>query len=90
MHAALVNVTIDPSQQDAARSALQSQIVPMVKAAPGFITGYWVDRENGKGFSFVVFESEEQARQAAPPTGASPSPGVTVDSTEIREVVAHA
>ena len=90
MHAALVTVTIDPDQADAAQSALQEQVVPMVRAAPGFVTGYWVDRSDGKGFSFVVFESEAQARQTAPPAGASPAPGVSVDSAEIVEIVAHA
>jgi len=90
MHAALVTVTIAPDEADAARAALHEQVVPMIKAAPGFIAGYWVDRADGKGFSFVLWESEEQARQVAPPPGASPAPGVTVDSTEILEVVAHA
>ncbi len=85
-----MTVTIDPAQADAARSVLNEQLVPMVKAAPGFIAGYWVEPADGKGFSFVLFESEAQARQTAPPTGASPAPGVTVDSTEFREVVAHA
>ena len=88
MHAALVTVTIDPAQ--AARVALEEQVVPMVRSAPGFVAGYWVDPVDGKGLSFVVFESEAQARQTAPPAGASPAPGVTVDSTQILEVVAHA
>jgi len=90
MHAALLTVTIDPAQADAARVALAEQVVPMVRSAPGFVAGYWVDPVDGKGLSFVVFESEAQARQTAPPAGASPAPGVTVDSTQILEVVAHA
>jgi hypothetical protein len=90
MHARVITVTIAPDQADAARSALHGQVVPMVKAEPGFVTGYWSEGSNGKGLAFVVFESEEQARQAAPPAGASPAPGVTVDSTEIFEVVAQA
>jgi hypothetical protein len=38
----------------------------------------------------VLFETEEQARQAAPPVGVSPFAGVTVDSAEFREVAASA
>ncbi len=90
MHARLITVSVAPDQADAARSALHSQVVPMVKAEPGFISGYWGDRSDGKGLAFVLFESEEQARRAAPPAGASPAPGVTIDSTEIFEVVAQA
>ena len=90
MYAALVSVKIDPAQVDAARSMLESQVVPMVKAAPGFIAGYWTEPTDGNGFSFVVFETEDQARQTAPPAGTSPGPGVTVDTVEFREVVAHA
>lgn len=90
MHGALVSVKIDPDQADAARSMLESQVVPTVKASPGFIAGYWTEPTDGKGFSFVVFETEDQARQAAPPAGASPAPGVTVDTAEFREVIAHA
>jgi hypothetical protein len=90
MHAALVTVTIAPGEADAARAALHEQVVPMVKAASGFVAGDWVERSDGTGFSFVLWESADRARQVAPPPGASPAPGVTVDSTEILEVVAHA
>ena len=90
MYAALVSVNIDPAQIDTARSMLNSDVVPMVKAAPGFIAGYWLGPVDGKGVSVVLFETEAQARETAPPAGASPSPGVTVDTMEIREVVAHA
>jgi hypothetical protein len=38
----------------------------------------------------VVFETEDQARQTAPPAGASPAPGVTVDTVEFRPVIAQA
>lgn len=90
MYAALVTVSIDPAQEDAARANLQSQVVPMVKAAPGFIAGYWLTPADGTGLSCVLFETEAQARQTAPPAGTSPGPGVTVDTVEFREVAAHA
>jgi hypothetical protein len=90
MYAALVSVKIDPAQADSARSMLESQVVPSVKAAPGFVAGYWLEPKDGRGYSMVLFETEDQARQTAPPAEASPTPGVTVDMVEFREVVAHA
>ena len=89
MHAALVTVTIDPATADTSKSVLQEQIIPMVKASPGFIAGYWLEPKDGQGFSFVVFDSEDQARQGAPPAGSSPPAGVTVDDVEFRSVVGH-
>ena len=90
MHAALVAVKIDPDQADASQAALESQVVPMVKAAPGFIAGYWMEPVDDNAYSIVLFDTEEHARAAAPPEGASPAPGVTVVRGEFREVVAHA
>lgn len=90
MYAALVSVKIDPAQADAARSMLEKEVVPMVKAAPGFIAGYWLAPTDGRGYSVVLFETEEQARQTAPPVGATPAPGVTVEHAQFQEVIAHA
>jgi hypothetical protein len=90
MYAAMVNVTIDAALQDEALAGLKSQVIPMVSASPGFITGYWLTPVDGKSPAMVVFETEEQARQAAPPVGPAPMPGVTVDSVEFREVAASA
>jgi len=90
MYAALVSVKIDPAKVDEAKSMLQSDVVPMVKAAPGFIAGYWLEPTDGRGYSVVLFETEEQARQTAPPVGASPTPAVTVEHVQFQEVIAHA
>jgi hypothetical protein len=90
MHAALVTVTIDPTELDQAQTALREQVIPMVSAAPGFVAGYWLEPADGQGLSLVLFETEEQARQAAPPAGASPTPGVTVAAVEFRLVTASA
>ncbi len=90
MHAVLMTVTIDPAGLDQAQKALHEEINPMVSAAPGFIAGYWLDPTDGEGLSLVVFETEEQARQTAPPPGASPTPGVTIANVQFRPVVASA
>ena len=88
MHAVVVRVTIEDF--DAAVAALREQVVPRVKQVPGFVTGYWTRKEED-GLSMIVFESEEGAQRAAEmlPT-VTPPQGVTVESVEVREVVAHA
>jgi hypothetical protein len=67
MHAALVTLTIDPDQAPAAAKALTRDILPKIRSSPGFVAGYWLEPVDARGFSFVVFETEEQARRSAPP-----------------------
>jgi hypothetical protein len=90
MYAALVRLTIDPDQAPVAASALVNDILPTVRSAPGFVAGYWLEPVDGQGFSIVLCETEEQARRAAPSTGSSAAPGVTVNGVEIRRVAANA
>jgi hypothetical protein len=87
VHAVVVNVTInDP---EAAGAALAEQVVPQVKAAPGFVSGYWVSLGEDRGTSVVVFESEDAARAAAD-QARPPGEFVRFDSVEVGEVVASA
>jgi hypothetical protein len=88
MHAALVTLTIDPDQAPAAADALTRDILPKLRSAPGFVAGYWLEPVDGRGFSFVVFESEEEARRSAPPAGDWAAPGVTIDGVDFRRVAA--
>ena len=61
MHAVVVKVTVNDARR---LEELQEQVIPRVKQMPGFMTGYWT-RSEGQGLSMVIFESEENARQAA-------------------------
>lgn len=90
MHAALVTLTIDPEQASAAASALVNDILPTVRSAPGFVAGYWLEPAGGQGFSMVLFETEEQAREAAPPVSGWDAPGVSIDAVEFRRVAVTA
>lgn len=90
MHAALVTLTIEPDQAPAAASALVNEILPAVRSAPGFVAAYWLEPADAQGFSIVLFESEEQARHAAPPIGNWAAPGVTIRDVEVRRVAATA
>ena len=83
MHAHVVNVDI--TDLDAALKGLE-ELVPTVKAAPGFVAAYWIRLDEGHGTSIAVFETEEQARAVAPPVGGEMG-GVTVTSVEVGEVV---
>ena len=90
MHAVFVRVTIDDF--DRGLEFLTEQIVPRVTQAPGFVTGHWTRSDDGSnGLSLIVFESEEGARGVADIIQSQgPGEGVTLDSVEVREVVASA
>jgi heme-degrading monooxygenase HmoA len=88
MHATVVNVTVKDVEQGEKR--LHEEVVPRVSGSPGFVAGYWLRPEGNQGLSVVVWESEDAARAAAERARASAPEGVTLDSIEIREVIAHA
>jgi hypothetical protein len=90
VHAVVVNVTI--IDFDRATEMLKERIVPAVSQAPGFVAGYWTRSEDNRGLALIAVESEEAGRavaeqlQAQAPT----NDAVTLDSVEVREVVASA
>jgi len=87
MHAVIVSVTItDP---EAAGSVLREQIVPRVSQAPGFVTGHWTRKDNS-GMSMIIFDSEEAANGMSEQIASTVPDEVTLESVEVREVVAHA
>lgn len=87
MHAVVVRVNIGDTEGALAR--LQEEVVPRVSQAPGFVAGYWT-RKDDSGLSMLVFESEEAATNAEERVRANMPDAVTLESTEIREVVANA
>jgi len=90
VHAALVTLKIDLDQAPAAANALVNDILPRVRSAPGFVAGYWLEPADGQGFSMILFETEEQARETAPPVSNWTAPGVTISGVDIRRVAATA
>jgi hypothetical protein len=90
MHAALVKLTINADEAPAAAAALTDEILPTVRSAPGFVAGYWLEALDGEGFSFVVFDTEQQARRSAPPASDWAAPGVTITDVDFRRVAASA
>jgi hypothetical protein len=66
-----------------------AELVPSVKAAPGFVAGYWAKIDDAHGTSMAVFDTEEHARAAAPPVGAAMD-GVKIRTVEFGEVMGSA
>lgn len=89
MFARIVHSAVDPDQYEAARKALETEVLPRVRQVPGVVGGYWLEPVDGKGMSIIVCESKEVAEMPAPNAqpGESPAPGVTVERIEIREVI---
>ena len=87
MHAVVTRVTIN--DQETAESHLREQVVPQVSQAPGFVAGYWT-RKDDTGLGMVVFESEEAAKGMSERVPSMLPDAVTLENTEVREVVVHA
>ncbi len=87
VHAVVATVRVD--EPDKARALLEEARVSLVRRAPGFVSGVWLEPLEGIGMSVIVFDSEEHAVEAM----RYPLPrlaGVTPISVELREVYAHA
>jgi heme-degrading monooxygenase HmoA len=97
MHAVVIKVELASEADDeAGLKNLRENVAPRVSSAPGFVSGFWLARdERDHGLSVVVFDSEEAARAGAEAarqmlTGGQDTPGVTPGSIDVREVVASA
>jgi hypothetical protein len=89
VHAVVVKVNIHDF--DVAREGLVTQIVPRVSQAPGFVAGYWMRSADDQGRGIIVLESEDAAKAVADMVRSQgPDEGVTLESVDVREVVAHA
>ena len=87
MHAVEVKVTVN--DREAAEKRLREETIPRVSELPGVVAGYWTRSDGPDGLSMVVFESEDAARAAADLVPQMVSEAVTVESVEVRQVVAN-
>jgi hypothetical protein len=71
---------------------LKDRIVPAVSQAPGFVAGYWTRSEDNRGMGLIAVESEDAARSLAEmiQSQAPQDDAVTLETVEVREVVASA
>jgi hypothetical protein len=93
MYAVFSEVNAMEGDIEAARKILPEEAAPSARER-GAKGGYWLAPQNGRGVAIVVFETEEEAQNAAamlrvgePPMPNAPE-GVTVKSVEVREVLA--
>jgi hypothetical protein len=90
MHAVAVKVNI--SDVESAQRELHERVVPAVSGAPGLVKAYWTRSDDGtNGLSMLVFETEDAARGMADRIRAADwmPEGVTLESAEVREVIAN-
>jgi hypothetical protein len=93
MHAVLIEVDVAGVDTEQGLNALRGQIVPAIKALPGFQSGTWLTAGlDGKGLSLTVWGTEENARAMAERfrPGSSPTASASVVRCEVREVAATA
>jgi hypothetical protein len=93
MHAVVDQVKVDPVRVDEARKLLDEFVLPSAKASAGFQGGYWAGAlEGDAGHSFLLCDTEENARGAVAAISDGPPPGAPVSfvSVTICEVLARA
>jgi hypothetical protein len=86
MHALYLVVEVD-NEQEAVQS-LARDVIPMVRQTAGFASGTWFG-DDRSGHALLLFDTEDQARQAAPPVGTA-MPGGSVLSADIYPVTGQA
>ncbi len=88
MWSTIVDVEIEETGKT--EPQLRDQVIPMIKQSPGFVAGYWMNLEDYNGTSFVVFDTEEDARASAPAEGPGLMPVVTITSVRFAQLVGNA
>ena len=87
MHAVVTKVSF--TDVDTATTQLRERTAPAVSQLPGFVAGYFTRLDNS-GMAMVVFDSEDNARTASETVSSRVPEGVSLESVEVREVVASA
>jgi hypothetical protein len=87
MHAVVTKVSL--TDVDTATTHLRERTAPAVSQLPGFVAAYFT-RLGDDGLSMVVFDSEANAKSASETVASRIPEGVSLESVEVREVVASA
>ena len=93
MYAVLIEVDDSGVDPDQGLSVLRQQIVPSIKAMPGFRSGTWLPgNEDGNGLSLTLWDTEANAAAMADRfgPGSSPTADASVVRCELPEVAATA
>jgi len=89
MYAAVMHLAFEADLAPSAAKVFTEELLPRVKAAPGFVSGYWLDPSDGEGLGFMLFEEQQQAQRASA-ADQWQAPGVKVAGVDIRRVAATA
>lgn len=93
MHAVLIEVDVGGVDREQGLNALREQIVPAIKALPGFESGTWLTGgADDRGLSLTLWDTEENARAMEDRfgPGSSPTASASVLRCEVRQVAATA
>jgi hypothetical protein len=90
MFAVVTKVTLPADETiERGRKELETNVIPMIKHAPGFVSCVFLSPSEGnEGLSVIVFETREQAEGAVQMQKIEPP--LTLISNDIREVAASA
>lgn len=86
MYVGVVRTDIEMERLDEAIAGI-ANVKERLTGMPGFVRAAWLRPVDGGGLMISVWADESAARDAAPPVGFSPAPGVTVAEVDIREVI---
>ena len=90
MFAVVVRESGEQAQLDASGPHLETNVLPRVRQAPGFISGVWMTDKTGKTLNVLVFESEDAAQRALEMTRNAPRPAfMRLESVEVYAVRAR-
>ena len=94
MFAAILTFHHDPARWEEQQPHLRARIIPMVKASPGFVAGYWTyDESESRTVSFIVYENADQAnglvRGVRDEAEFQKKSGVALESTRVVEIMAE-
>jgi hypothetical protein len=93
MHAVLIEVDVAGVNREQGIKVLREQIVPAIKALPGFQSGTWLTGgAHDRGLSLTLWDNEDNARLMAERfgPGSSPTASASVVRCELRDVAATA
>jgi hypothetical protein len=89
MYAVITKVSVAPGRFDEAVSEANSMVIPMLKSQAGYVVSYFhTNADHTEGQSIAVFQSKDQAEASAAAVAPPAESAVSLESVEVREVIA--
>jgi hypothetical protein len=89
MYAVITKVSVAPGRFDEAVGEANSMVIPMLKSQAGYVVSYFhTNADRTEGQSIAVFESKDQAEASAAAVAPPAESAVSLESVEVREVIA--